>query len=88
MTNPSDIGETPPSRHRKPRAGERTRGAVDALQTKIAVGVQTLDPNSYLEQLQAMVDDLPEATGTDAAFIALIDDDGLNIETVDRKSVV
>ena len=82
MTNPSDIGETPPSRHRKPRAGERTRGAVDALQTKIAVGVQTLDPNSYLEQLQAMVDDLPEATGTDAAFIALIDDDGLNIETV------
>jgi diguanylate cyclase (GGDEF)-like protein/PAS domain S-box-containing protein len=82
MTNPSDIAKTPSVRHRKPRAGERTRGAVDALQTKIAVGVQTLDPKIYLEQLQTMVDDLPEATGTDAAFIALIDDNGSTIETV------
>ncbi len=82
MTNPPDIARMPAGRHRKPRAGERTRGAVDALQTKIAVGVQILDPERYLERLQAMVDELPEATGTDAAFIALIDDDGSTIETV------
>jgi len=81
MTNPSD---TPSSTgvHRRPRAGERTRGAVDALQTKIAVGLQNLDPLKYVEQLQANIDELSEATGTDAAFIALISDDGSEIESV------
>ena len=70
MTNLSDIAKTPAGRHRTPRAGEPTRGAVDAVQTKIAVGVQILAPERYLERHQAMVDELPEATGTDAAFIA------------------
>ena len=82
MTNPSDIKTTPGARHRKPRVGERTRGAVDALQTKIAVGLQNLSPEKYLDQLQSLMDELPDATGTDAAFVALIGDDGAKIETV------
>ncbi len=82
MTNPSDTTTATGFHHRKPRAGERTRGAVDAMQTKIAVSVQNLDPAGYLEQLQAVVEELPEATGADAAFIALIDEDGEAIESV------
>jgi len=82
MPNTPDSTTITGIRHRRPRAGERTRGAVDAMQTKIAVGIQNLDPANYLEQLQAIVDDLPEATGADAAFVALIDDDGAVIETV------
>ena len=82
MTNPSDTTTNTGIRHRRPRAGERNRGAVDALQTKIAVGIQNLDPIAYLAQLQAIVDELPEAVGTDAAFIALIDEDGKSFETV------
>ena len=38
MTNPSDTRSATGIQHRKPRAGERTRGAVDAMQTKFAVG--------------------------------------------------
>jgi diguanylate cyclase (GGDEF)-like protein/PAS domain S-box-containing protein len=49
---------------------------------QIAVGVQNLDPVNYLDQLQAVIDELPDATGTDAAFMALISDDGATIETV------
>ena len=82
MTNPSEPSGTTGVRHRRPRAGERTRGAVDALQTKIAVGMQNLDIGSYLEQLQANVNELPEATGAEIAFVALIDRDGEKIETV------
>ncbi|MDJ0749513.1 MAG: EAL domain-containing protein [Woeseiaceae bacterium] len=82
MTNPSDTTTVTGIQHRKPRAGERTRGAVDAMQTKIAVSIQNLDPAAYLEQLQAVVEELPEATGADAAFIALIDEDGEAIESV------
>jgi diguanylate cyclase (GGDEF)-like protein/PAS domain S-box-containing protein len=82
MTNPSNISTATGIQHRKPRVGERTRGAVDALQTKIAVGVQNLDPTTYLEQLQANVDELPDATGADSAFIALISEDGARIESV------
>ncbi|MCP5090234.1 MAG: PAS domain S-box protein, partial [Gammaproteobacteria bacterium] len=82
MTIPPDTMTATGIRHRKPRVGERTRGAVDALQTKIAVGMQNLDPQTFLEQLQANVDELPEATGTDSAFIALISDDGSKIESV------
>jgi diguanylate cyclase (GGDEF)-like protein/PAS domain S-box-containing protein len=82
MTNPSNISTTTGIQHRKPRVGERTRGAVDALQTKIAVGVQNLDPSAYRDQLQANVDELPDATGTDSAFIALISEDGAKIESV------
>ena len=80
MTNPTDT--VTGMHHRKPRAGERTRGSVDAMQTKFAVGVQNLDPFSYLEQLQANVEELPDAAGADAAFIALISEDGSEIETV------
>jgi diguanylate cyclase (GGDEF)-like protein/PAS domain S-box-containing protein len=82
MTNPSDTTTTTGIRHRKPRAGERTRGAVDAMQTKIAVAVQSLEVGRYEEQLQAIVDELPDAAGADAAFIALIAEDGRSIETV------
>ena len=82
MTNPSDTTTTTGIQHRRPRAGERTRGAVDALQTKIAVGVQNLDPRHYLEQLQSNIDDLPEATGADSAFIALISENGSQIDSV------
>ena len=82
MTNPSDTTTATGTRHRKPRAGERTRGAVDAMQTKIAVGIQNLDAACYDEQLQAIVDEVPDATGADAAFVALIGDDGQAIETV------
>ena len=82
MTNPSDTTTTTGIRHRKPRAGERTRGAVDAMQTKIAVAVQSLEAGRYEEQLQAIVNELPDAAGADAAFIALIAQDGRSIETV------
>ncbi len=82
MTNPSDSTTTTGIHHRRPRAGERTRGAVDALQTKIAVGLQNLDPSTYLEQLQAIVDELPEATGADSGFISLISENGDSIESV------
>jgi diguanylate cyclase (GGDEF)-like protein/PAS domain S-box-containing protein len=82
MTNPSEPSGNTGVRHRRPRAGERTRGAVDALQTKIAVGMQNLDIDSYLDQLQANVNELTEATGAEIAFVALIDRDGEKIETV------
>ena len=81
MTNPSDSTITTGIRHRRPRAGERTRGAVDALQTKIAVEIQNLDPYKYLEQLQDIVEQLPEATGADSAVITLISDDGREFES-------
>ncbi len=82
MTSPSDSTIQTGIRQRRPRAGERTRGAVDALQTKIAVNLQNLDRDRCAEQLQANVDELPDATGCDAAFIALIDDDGLKIDRI------
>jgi diguanylate cyclase (GGDEF)-like protein/PAS domain S-box-containing protein len=49
---------------------------------QFAVGVQNLDPSTYLEQLQANIDELPDAAGADAAFIALIGEDGGNIESI------
>jgi diguanylate cyclase (GGDEF)-like protein/PAS domain S-box-containing protein len=82
MTNPTDTDTNTGIQHRKPRVGERTRGAVDAMQTKFAVGVQNLDPHNYLAQLQSNVDELPDAAGADAAFVALISEDGTTIETV------
>jgi diguanylate cyclase (GGDEF)-like protein/PAS domain S-box-containing protein len=82
MTYPSDTPATTGIQHRRPRVGERTRGAVDALQTKLAVGLQNLDAYKYRDQLQSNVDELPEATGADAAFVALINEDGTLIETV------
>jgi diguanylate cyclase (GGDEF)-like protein/PAS domain S-box-containing protein len=82
MSNPTEKPVSTGSQHRRPRVGERTRGAVDALQTQIAVGIQNLDPSLFLEQLQSIIDDLPEATGADSAFVALISEDGKQIETV------
>jgi diguanylate cyclase (GGDEF)-like protein/PAS domain S-box-containing protein len=82
MTNPADTTISTGIHHRRPRAGERTRGAVDALQTKLAVSFQNLVPSNYLEQLQANIDELPEATGADSAFVALISENGERIESV------
>ncbi|MGB5164282.1 MAG: diguanylate cyclase, partial [Woeseiaceae bacterium] len=73
-------------RHRRPRAGERTRGAVDALQTKIAVSVQNLDPVTFKDQLAAAVAELPDACGSDAAFLVLISEDGRGFEFVAASS--
>ncbi len=82
MTNTPDSSDTTSVRHRRPRAGTRNRGAADALQTKIAVGVLNLDPQRYKQQLQANIDELPDAAGCDAAFVALISEDGDEIDTV------
>jgi len=82
MTHPSEPTTATGIRQRRPRVGERTRGAVDALQTKIAVGIQNIQAADYLQQLQGNIDELPEATGADCAFLALISDDGDKIETI------
>ena len=82
MANPSDTTTTTGIRHRRPRAGERTRGAVDALQTKIAVNLQNPDAGNRDAALQANIAELPEASGCDAAFLALISEDGRNLEPV------
>jgi diguanylate cyclase (GGDEF)-like protein/PAS domain S-box-containing protein len=82
MANPSDSTITTGIRQRRPRAGERTRGAVDALQTKIAVNLQNLDAASCMEVLQSNIAELPDAAGCDAAFLALIDEEGRNFQPV------
>ena len=82
LSVPSDITDTTGVRHRRPRVGERTRGGADALQTKIAVAVQNLEPARYLEQLQSIISEMPDAAGCDSAFVALISDDGKEFETV------
>jgi len=69
-------------RHRRPRAGERTRGGADALQTKIAVAIQNLNVANFQEQLQDIVGEIPDAAGCDAAFVVLISDDGSKFESV------
>jgi PAS domain-containing protein len=86
LTNPPDNSGTTSVRHRRPRAGTRTRGAADALQTKIAVGVLTLDASNYQEQLKANIGELPDAAGCDSAFVALLSDDGVSLETVISES--
>jgi diguanylate cyclase (GGDEF)-like protein/PAS domain S-box-containing protein len=82
VSNPPDSNDNTGVRHRRPRAGTRTRGAADAVQTQIAVGVLNLDPSHYLSQLQDGIDKLPDAAGCDAAFLALIARDGSHFETV------
>ncbi len=81
MKSPSDTSTTI-IRQRRPRAGTRTRGAVDALQTRLAVALQTLDADALDESLPALVDDIPEALGCDAACVVLVDDAGSKFETV------
>ncbi|WP_231892436.1 EAL domain-containing protein [Woeseia oceani] len=73
---------------RRPRAGERTRGAVDALQTKIAVNLQQLDPARYTEQLRENIAEMPDALGCDAAFLALFNKDATAIESIYASSSV
>ena len=82
MTNTPDSTDTTTIRHRRPQAGTRNRGAADALQTKIAVGVLNLDTERCREQLQSNINELPDAAGCDAAFVALFSADGTEIETV------
>jgi diguanylate cyclase (GGDEF)-like protein/PAS domain S-box-containing protein len=80
-------GATSAEGRRRP-AGERNRGAVDALQTKIAVNVQDLDQGRFKEQLRDSIAELPDATGCDAAFLALYSSDVSSIETVLSSSSV
>ena len=82
MGSSSDTVTLAAIRQRRPRAGERTRGAVDALQTKIAVDLQNLRADTYRDALQANVAELPDAAGCDAAFLALISDDGQDLAPV------
>jgi len=71
-----------PIRRRRLPAGERNRGAVDALQTRIAVNVQHLDRDKFEQQLQHNIAELPDATGCDAAFLALFSADLTTVESV------
>jgi diguanylate cyclase (GGDEF)-like protein/PAS domain S-box-containing protein len=90
MSTPSgskSSGATPAEGRRRP-AGERNRGAVDALQTKIAVNVQDLDQSRFKEQLRDSIAELPDATGCDAAFLALFNGDVSGIDTVLSSSSV
>jgi diguanylate cyclase (GGDEF)-like protein/PAS domain S-box-containing protein len=82
VSSPPDTTDTAGVRHRRPRAGTRNRGAADALQTKIAIGVLNLDPTTYEEQLRTNIAELPDAAGCDAAFVVLISDDGSHFESV------
>ncbi|MEM9402872.1 MAG: EAL domain-containing protein [Pseudomonadota bacterium] len=52
------------------------------MQTQIAVNLQNLSAEDFDEQLERNVADLPEAAGCDAAFLALLSDDGVRIESV------
>ncbi|MFQ6004579.1 MAG: EAL domain-containing protein [Woeseia sp.] len=78
----SKVAGALPHRSRRPSVGERSIGAVDAVQTKIAVSLQNLDPRNYHDQLRDNIGELPDATGCDAAFLAIFSEDGSNIETV------
>ncbi len=77
-----------PVRRRRPPPGERNRGAVDALQTKIAVNVQNLDKSRFRDQLRDNIAELPDATGCDAAFLALFRPDFSGIESIIATSGV
>ena len=77
-----------PIRRRRPPPGERNRGAVDALQTKIAVNVQNLDESRFKEQLRDNIAELPEAAGCDAAYLALFRSDLSAIDTIIASSSV
>ena len=59
MTNPSDTSISTGIQHRRPRAGERTRGAVDALQTKIADRAQAVG-EKHVAQWNVWQDEIKE----------------------------
>jgi len=82
MTSSPDSKARSAIRQRRPRAGTRTRGAVDALQTKIAVNLQTLSATARDTQLDANIGELPEAAGVDCAMLCLFDDEGSRIASV------
>jgi diguanylate cyclase (GGDEF)-like protein/PAS domain S-box-containing protein len=82
MTSTSDSSITTGIRQRRPRAGTRTRGSVDALQTKIAVNLQTLNRDDCHEQLLANIGELPDAVGCDSAFLCMFSEDGRKIEEI------
>ena len=82
MTSSSESTADNGIRRRRPRAGTRNRGTVDAIQTKIAVDLQNLESSSCDTQLAANIAELPEAIGTECAFLCLFDDEGRTIETV------
>ena len=82
MTSSSDSNITTGIRQRRPRAGTRTRGSVDALQTKVVVNLQNLELDDVAAQLQANIAELPEAVGCDSAFLCMISEDGRKIESV------
>ena len=90
MTTPSGSKSSGPvpMQRRRPPPGERNRGSVDAVQTKIAVNVQHLDQDKFKQQLQDNIAELPDATGCDAAFLALFSADLSSIETVLASSSV
>jgi len=90
MSTPSDseTSQATPVRRRRPAPGERNRGSVDALQTKIAVNIQNLDPDKYEQQLRDNIAELPDVTGCDAAFLALFAEDLSSIETVIASTTV
>lgn len=90
MSTPSENrpSATTRVRRRRPPPGERSRGAVDALQTKIAVNVQHLDLDRFKEQLSDNIGELPDATGCDAAFLALFSNELSNIETLLSSNAV
>ena len=87
-TSESKATRPVPVRRRRPTPGERNRGAVDALQTKIAVNLQNLDSATFTSQLEANIKELPDATGCDAAFLALFTPDLSGIEAVIATSNV
>ncbi|HEX5789088.1 MAG TPA: EAL domain-containing protein [Woeseiaceae bacterium] len=82
MTSSPDSNVPSGIRSRRPRAGTRTRGNVDALQTKIAVSLQFLEARDRDLQLAATLGELPEAAGVDAAFLCLFDETGSSIDAL------
>ena len=82
MSVPPDSSDTSGIRHRRPRAGERTRGGADALQTKIAIAFQNLEPANLQEQLQEIIGEIPDAAGCDSAFVSLVSENGLTFDSV------
>jgi diguanylate cyclase (GGDEF)-like protein/PAS domain S-box-containing protein len=82
MTSSPDSSANRSIRTPRPRAGTRTRGSVDALQTRIAVNLQQLDRNAHDAHLARIIGEMPEAAGVDAAFLCLFNADGTAIATV------
>ncbi|MFQ5609781.1 MAG: PAS domain-containing protein, partial [Woeseiaceae bacterium] len=81
MTSSSDSSNST-GIQRRPRAGTRTRGAIDALQTRIAVNLQNLAAATLAADLATNIADLPDAAAVDCAFLCMISEDGTTIDAV------